>query len=161
MTRHLYFAYGSNLDPEAMAQRCPDSEPVGRAVLDGWTLTFRGVADIEPRDGGRTEGAVWRISSRDLERLDLYEGYPSFYRRELRRVRVEDGKLEAIVYVMNDDYVGLPSTPYYRTIERGYRDWGLPLAALEAALLAATGRLRDLGVQRFEPDGPKRMRPAG
>ena len=160
MRAHLYFAYGSNLDREAMRLRCPDAAPVGRAVLDGWTLTFRGVADIERRDGSRTKGAVWRISVRDLERLDFYEGYPSVYRRELLRVRSQDGKREAIAYVMNDHYVGLPSTAYYRTIERGYRDWGLPVLSLEMALAEVKDRLYEQGIQRFESDGPKRLRPA-
>ena len=32
MEENLYFAYGSNLDLEQMAQRCPDAEIVGRAA---------------------------------------------------------------------------------------------------------------------------------
>ena len=79
---HLYFAYGSNLDHEGMARRCPDSGRSGRATLEGWQLTFQGVADIRRRAGARTQGALWRISDRDLERLDTYEGYPSLYGRE-------------------------------------------------------------------------------
>ena len=160
MRKWLYFAYGSNLDLEGMASRCPDSEPVGRAILDGWTLTFRGVADIERRAGLQTHGALWRISDRDLERLDAYEGYPSLYRRELVPVRTAEGELVALTYVMNDDYLGLPSLPYYGTIKRGYEHWGLPMLALEMALAQVKNRLYDLGIRSFEPDGPKRLRPA-
>ena len=156
----LYFAYGSNLDLDGMASRCPDSEPVGVATLGGWALTFRGVADIEPRKGARTHGALWRMSARDLERLDAYEGYPGLYRRELVPVRASGDAVRAITYVMNDDYLGLPSPLYYRTIRRGYEQWDLPIEALERALAAVKDRLFDLGVRAFEPDGPKRLRPS-
>jgi gamma-glutamylcyclotransferase (GGCT)/AIG2-like uncharacterized protein YtfP len=159
MPKWLYFAYGSNLNLEGMASRCPDSEAVGRATLDGWALTFKGVADIERRKGAQTHGALWRISDRDLERLDAYEGYPGLYGRELVAVRTDRGDVVAITYVMNDAYVGLPSLSYYRTIKRGYEQWNLPILALDMALARVKDRLHDLGVRSFEPDGPKRLRP--
>ena len=157
--QHLYFAYGSNLNHEGMASRCLDSEPVGRAALDGWALTFRGVADIERRDGARTHGALWRISDADVERLDRYEGYPGLYRRERVTVHTEDGEADALTYVMNEDYPGLPSPSYYRLIKQGYKQWALPVRALEKALAEVKARLHDEGVRQFEPDGPKRLRP--
>jgi gamma-glutamylcyclotransferase (GGCT)/AIG2-like uncharacterized protein YtfP len=156
----LYFAYGSNLNLDGMASRCPDSEPVGVATLRGWALTFRGVADIEPREGARTFGALWQISARDLERLDRYEGHPGLYRRELLPVQTTDGPVQAVTYVMNDDYLGLPSSAYYEVIRRGYEQWELPIEALERGLAAVLDRLFDLGISAFEPDGPKRLRPA-
>jgi gamma-glutamylcyclotransferase (GGCT)/AIG2-like uncharacterized protein YtfP len=158
--QRLYFAYGSNLSLEGMASRCPDSEPVGRATLDGSALTFNGVADIERREGTRTHGAVWRISDRDLERLDAYEGYPGLYRRELVPVRIGEAKVVALTYVMNDDYVGLPSPSYYETIKRGYEQWDLPILALDLAVTKVKDSLYDRGIRSFEPDGPKRLRPA-
>jgi hypothetical protein len=44
----LYFAYGSNLSPEQMARRCPDSIFLGKATLRGyrWQINERGVANI-------------------------------------------------------------------------------------------------------------------
>src|SRR5512133_1439850 len=89
----LYFAYGSNLSLEGMDARCPDAKPIGPAILHDWALTFQGVADIEPRAGTRTHGALWRISDSDLERLDRYEGYPGLYRRELVAVCTEQAEL--------------------------------------------------------------------
>ena len=160
VSEHFYFAYGSNLNREGMSSRCADAEPLCPAVLKGWALTFRGVADIKPREGGRTHGALWRISDRDLERLDRYEGWPSLYRRELLPVRVGKEELVAITYVMNDDYVGLPSALYYRSIVRGYKDWDLPLNSLEDAVPRVKKRLKEAGIRTFVPDGPKRLRPA-
>ena len=42
MEENLYFAYGSNLDLEQMAQRCPDAETVGPVRLENYELRFRG-----------------------------------------------------------------------------------------------------------------------
>ena len=109
MRTWLYFAYGSNLDSEGMASRCPEREPVAPAILKDWALTFRGVADVERCEGAVVHGAVWRITAADLDRLDAYEGYPGLYRRELVAVYAEGPAATALVYVMNEDYLGLPS----------------------------------------------------
>jgi gamma-glutamylcyclotransferase (GGCT)/AIG2-like uncharacterized protein YtfP len=161
MSTHPYFAYGSNLNLKGMASRCSDSEQVGRATLDGWALTFRGVADIERRAGARTFGALWLISESDLESLDAYEGYPGLYRREVVRVQSAFGEVAALTYVMNKDYVGLPSSGYVASIKRGYEQWGLPVLALTTAVAEVRDDLAGQGITGFEPDGPKRLRPRG
>jgi hypothetical protein len=61
---------------------------------------------------------------------------------------------------MNDDYLGLPSPAYYASIERGYEQWELPVPDLATALDKVKERLKRRGISRFEPDGPKRLRPA-
>src|SRR3569623_2523363 len=38
----LYAAYGTNLDPARMGERCPHSPLHGTGWLDGWRLTFGG-----------------------------------------------------------------------------------------------------------------------
>lgn len=38
MAERLYFAYGSNINLEQMAVRCPAAQVVGPAVLDGYEL---------------------------------------------------------------------------------------------------------------------------
>lgn len=162
MSSHLYFAYGSNLNHEGMARRCPDAEPVAAATLEGWQLTFQGVADIRRRPRGRTHGALWRISDRDLSRLDTYEGYPSLYGRGKVPVRSDGHDLIAITYAIGDEdhYLGLPSPVYLATIREGYEQWKLPAIALDFAVAQVKNHLFDLGHRRFEPDGPKRLRPA-
>ncbi|KAI1101041.1 hypothetical protein F4804DRAFT_317145 [Jackrogersella minutella] len=44
----LYFAYGSNLSPTQMLDRCPSSPPLGLVYLPGWTwlINERGYANI-------------------------------------------------------------------------------------------------------------------
>ena len=53
MEENLYFAYGSNLDLEQMAQRCPDAEIVGPVRLENYELRFRGsgFATVAPKKG--------------------------------------------------------------------------------------------------------------
>ena len=38
----LYAAYGSNMDPAQMLQRCPHSPQRGTGWLEGWRLSFGG-----------------------------------------------------------------------------------------------------------------------
>ena len=59
--RRRYLAYGSNLCPEQMRQRCPAAEPGEMAALDGWRFIInrRGVATLLPCPGGRAWGLIW------------------------------------------------------------------------------------------------------
>ena len=41
MSKKEYFAYGSNLNFDQMAYRCPEATVVGTAKLDGYELAFR------------------------------------------------------------------------------------------------------------------------
>ena len=51
MASKLYVAYGSNLNLEQMARRCPKAKVVGIGNLKDYQLTFRRVATIEPEKG--------------------------------------------------------------------------------------------------------------
>ena len=44
MSETLYFAYGSNINLQQMAVRCPAAQVVEPAVLEGYELLFRGNA---------------------------------------------------------------------------------------------------------------------
>ncbi len=74
-----YFAYGSNLHREQMQERCPGSEPVAKAKLEGYRLCFNRVADIVEDEGSMVWGAIYTVSQGDIKNLDRYEGYPNFY----------------------------------------------------------------------------------
>ena len=54
--KKLYIAYGSNMDEEQMAFRCPTATLVGTAIVEGYELMFKGsrtgsYATIEPKEG--------------------------------------------------------------------------------------------------------------
>ena len=144
MVERLYFAYGSNINLEQMAERCPAAEAVGTAVLDGYELLFRGnrrgdgVATIEPLPGNQVHGLLWRLTPACEQSLDSYEGYPHLYEKQNLLVRAADGKeIVVMVYVMTGErwrYPIIPSNAYYEGILQGYRQNGLPESALEAAL---------------------------
>ena len=66
MSRKEYFAYGSNLNFEQMAYRCPEATVVGTAKLDGYELAFRrGYLTILPKEGASVEGLIWSVTDHD------------------------------------------------------------------------------------------------
>lgn len=140
----LYFAYGANLNIENMRYRCPDAVPVQPLRLAGWRLAFSGVATIQPCAQSHVNGALWAISDRDEMALDVFEGWPTLYRKEIIRV---DG-MDVMVYVMNSDQPWPPSSGYLETIARGYRDWGLDLACLDRAVATTNKETIDYDMYR-------------
>lgn len=68
MSETLYFAYGSNINLNQMAVRCPDAKVVEPAVLENYELLFRGngssfgVATIAPKEGSQVQGILWKIT---------------------------------------------------------------------------------------------------
>ena len=143
----LYFAYGSNLEPVQMAQRCPDHRVVGRAVLRGHRIRFRGygrdwqgaVATVEPDPARDVHGVVFALTENDYRTLDGYEGYDgpgaesSLYDRVRVKVEVEGGKMiDVETYVIRPLPEGEPSRRYRDAIVRGMRHHGLPAEAIAA-----------------------------
>ena len=137
----LYAAYGSNLNLEQMAWRCPDAKIYGRAVLKDHEMVFRGhpdsaVATIEPREGG------------SVPILDRYEGWPTFYGKETMTFETDSGPVSAMVYVMTPGHrPGLPSAHYYETIAEGYQDCGFDRSVLDRAVM----RSQELAIQEAGP----------
>ncbi len=138
MKRHYYLAYGSNLNLRQMRQRCPRAKPVGAVLLVGYELVFRGVATIEPRDGGSVPCGLWLITDTDEAALDNYEGWPNHYRKEMVTVQYGKRKLRVMTYIMNDGHaISAPSDYYLHIIQDGYKDFRLDAAALDAAVKEA------------------------
>ncbi len=40
--KKLYIAYGSNMNMQQMAMRCPKATPLGKYILEDYKLEFRG-----------------------------------------------------------------------------------------------------------------------
>ena len=139
MEENLYFAYGSNLDLEQMAQRCPDAEIVGPVRLENYELRFRGsgFATVAPKKGSVVYGLLWKLTPNCEQSLDRYEGYPHFYyKTELELPLAETGKkLTAFVYIMHEERkLGIPTSAYIRTCVDGYRQFGFDLKHLRKAV---------------------------
>ena len=117
----LYFAYGSNINLDQMAQRCPDAQVVGPVTLENYELLFHGnlrgagVATIAPREGSTVHGLLWNITPECERSLDYYEGYPHLYGKEPVTVHGHDGQEHTVMaYVMTElcyRQNGLPTQP--------------------------------------------------
>ena len=89
MKDRYYFAYGSNMNLEQMKYRCPAAEVVENVRLEDYRLAFRGkapgngVATVLPEKGSCVEGVLWKITEAFEKSLDFYEGFPSFYGKEM------------------------------------------------------------------------------
>lgn len=140
----LYFAYGSNMNLNQMAFRCPDAEVVDTVRLEGYRLAFRtngggnGVATILPEADSFVDGVLWRISERDEQHLDHYEGFPFLYGKEPVTVTDQDGvRREIMAYTMNSPYKEVPAMPskaYLEGILNGCRQNGIETASILEAV---------------------------
>jgi gamma-glutamylcyclotransferase (GGCT)/AIG2-like uncharacterized protein YtfP len=131
----LYIAYGSNINLQQMAYRCPTAKPVHTGMLKGFELQFKGVATIAPKENSQVPVLLWKLKPSDEKSLDRYEGYPSFYRKEIFDVKIKGKVYEAMVYIMNGNTpLSEPSEQYYNSIEKGYIDNDLDTRYLEQAL---------------------------
>ena len=132
--RRLYIAYGSNINLEQMANRCPNSKIIGKEMLKGYELEFRGVATIVPNDKSEVPILIWEIDGRDEHSLDKYEGFPNYYRKELFEIDVNGEKKECMAYLMNNGHISPPMSYYYNVIKQGYEANDMNTSYLRAAL---------------------------
>ena len=146
-TNKFYLAYGSNLNLEQMAYRCPTAKVVGASEIKDYKLLFRGahegaVATIEPHKGNTVPVLVWNIKPGDEAALDRYEGFPFLYRKEWLNINLNGENISAMAYIMNAEnpvgchrMLGQPSAYYYSTILAGYKDAGFDIEVLRQATI--------------------------
>ena len=132
--KQLYIAYGSNINLEQMAYRCPHSKVVGTSEIKDFELEFRSVATIVPKKGATVPVLIWELDDRDLPILNRYEGWPRLYRQEKMLFEMDGKSYEGMAYLMNRGTISPPSPQYYNTILQGYRENGLDESYLETAL---------------------------
>ena len=132
--RRLYIAYGSNINLEQMAYRCPNSKIISKEMLKGYELEFRGVATIVPNDKSEVPILIWEIDGRDEHSLDRYEGFPNLYRKELFEIEIDGEKKECMAYLMNSGHISPPMSYYYNVIKQGYEANDMDTSYLRAAL---------------------------
>ncbi len=140
MQKTFYIAYGSNLNLNQMARRCPTARVIEASVIDDYRLMFRGshdsaVATLEPANGEQVPVLIWELTPADVAALDHYEGWPTLYRKEELPVRVNDKQVKAMVYIMNEGRpLGSPSCYYYSVILEGYKQAGFDVEILRKAV---------------------------
>ncbi len=135
--KKLYLAYGSNINLEQMAFRCPDSKVVTTGMISDYELQFRQVATIELKEGSEVPVLIWELGGQDELSLDRYEGFPNLYRKEDIEVEINVETQKCMAYVMNGREISLPTAGYYNTIVKGYRENGFDEKYLVDALKQA------------------------
>lgn len=141
--RELYFAFGSNMDPEQMARRLRDPWPIGPAVLLEYRRTFPlysqrwggGVASAARSAGHRLHGVLYELTAEDLEQLDGWENVRTdgwgHYKRERVTVQTTAGRgVEAWTYIARPGRSHKPPREYVETMLRGATHFRLPASAL-------------------------------
>src|SRR3954462_8417181 len=130
----LYAAYGSNMDPAQMVQRCPSSPFLGTGWIRGWRLTFGAeefgwegaLATLVPTDDDAPGVfvALYDLTEADERTLDAWEGADhGLYRKVRLRVHTLAGDVVAYAYALDAFEGGLPSA----------RHLGATAAAADAA----------------------------
>lgn len=133
--KRLYLAYGSNINLEQMAKRCPNSKVIGTAMIPDYELEFRGVATIVPKKGAEVPVLMWEIDQQDELNLNSYEGFPRLYRKEIFEMEVDGKVREGMAYLMNYRGIAPPTAQYYNGIKKGYEDNGMDTKYLHDALV--------------------------
>lgn len=132
----LYAAFGSNLDPEQMKQRCPHSPFLGTGWIDGWRLTFGGedlgwegaLATIVEAPGEHVFVGLYDLTDADARELDSWEGADSGLYRKLRvRVATLEADKLAWVYVLDGYEGGLPGARYLGVLAAAAEAAGAPV----------------------------------
>ena len=130
----LYFAYGSNLHFFQMKRRCKDSFFLKKINLKNFRLTFRSkyrAADIEYKKNSIVQGALFEISKSDEKKLDVYEDYPTLYKKYYFTYY---GK-KVMTYTMTKKTLfTFPTERYLNVVKRGYKDCDLDKKQLNTAL---------------------------
>ena len=133
-----YFAYGSNLHRAQMKKRCPRCRYVKKYTLNNYQLTFRskyGSADIERKVGKKVYGALYLISKCAERRLDVYEEYPTLYKKIYFNYK---GKKVMTYTMVRKTKLVLPTTRYLNIVKQGYKDCKLNIKSLQIALQPIT-----------------------
>ncbi|KAF5373791.1 hypothetical protein D9758_000686 [Tetrapyrgos nigripes] len=113
LNQTVHFSYGSNIWMDQMKARCPSSRYLGVAILRGWRWIIHtfGYANLVPSPSDHVYGFLYELSPEDEKILDVYEGVPRDYHKEIlyieivRRAGVEEGvhdgveMVDALIYI--------------------------------------------------------------
>ena len=145
----LYAAFGSNMDPHRMGERCPHSPLRSTGWLVGWRLTFGGeehgwdgaLATIVEDPLEQVFVAIYDVTAEDEQHLDVLESADTgLYRKMKVRVSTLLGEEMAWVYVLDDWETNMYRKLHVRvqTLEGEQVAWIYVLDAYEGGLPSAS-----------------------
>ena len=136
----LYIIYGRNLSKERMHRCCPTAKPMAVATLKDYQLVFQdsthGVhANVIPMEGQEVPVVIWELPEEDERCMDVdqWVAYGSCT-KEPMDIEVDGKTLQALIYVKDPGPYGIPTDRYLRHMADGYRDFDLPIKALNDAI---------------------------
>ncbi len=147
----LYAAYGTNLDPARMGERCPHSILQSTGWLTGWRLTFGGeehgwdgaLSTIVQDPFEQVFVAVYDVTPEDEKALDGWEAADTgLYRKTKVRVQTLTGPQVVWAYVLDAYEGGLPSASYLGVLADSAEAAGAPedyVRALRRRACRSTG----------------------
>ena len=147
----LYAAYGPNMEPALMQERCPHSPLRSTGWLLGWRLTFGGeefgwdgaLATIVEDPLEQVFVALYDVPEEDRAHLDELESATTgLYLSTRVRVSTLEGEQLAWTYALAAYEGGLPSASYLGLLVHAAEAAGAPddyVAALRARACRSTG----------------------
>ncbi len=127
----LYFAYGANMDVEAMRRRCPRSRALGMARLNRHRFAIMpdGFANVVRDPRAAVHGVLWDLALADVRPLDAFEGVTRGHYRKVVQpvVKAAGGTAQALLYIGRGEG-GHPLEPYFSDVIAAAQDWMLPEA---------------------------------
>ncbi|TAJ32767.1 gamma-glutamylcyclotransferase family protein [Bosea sp. (in: a-proteobacteria)] len=148
----LYFAYGLNMDPAGMAQRCPRARAIGPARLPRhrFIVTRDGYASVTRDAREEVHGVLWDCTLADIRVLDKFEDVASgLYVKINQPVIVPGGAKRALIYIGRSAEPGKARPGYMETVIAGAEQFGLP-----DAYVAGLNRFLSGGALAPKPAAP-------
>ncbi|MBG0775928.1 MAG: gamma-glutamylcyclotransferase [Desulfovibrionaceae bacterium] len=135
-----YFAYGPNMHPDQMRERCLHPVVLGIARLPGYALAFHGhtwlwdggMETVVPAPGRDLWGVLYELSPTDADSLDAWQdirlnGTGSYFHSPVEVFAPDGTRSDAVLY--RKDILGEPLPPSREFLEHilcGARAHGLP-----------------------------------
>jgi gamma-glutamylcyclotransferase (GGCT)/AIG2-like uncharacterized protein YtfP len=145
----LYFAYTARIDPDRMAEVCPDAEFQFIAHLPQWGLDWPirdggwdgGLPSVKPDVSSTVWGAVFLVPEKQFPNLDAAESEEGRTARSIEAMDRNGKRHQVTTHVHEGNGAGAlaPSADYVTIMLDGSRHWNLPagwIAGLEEHLRA-------------------------
>lgn len=131
-----YFAYGVNLNLRKMAEYCHGARLIGPVRVDDHELIFDGqsirrpgaTANVRMKPDSTVWGALFEITDKELEELDVFENYPiSYQRKQLPTVDKNNRIYDSVIlYFREGQMEGKPGEAYFQDLLDGAYACKLP-----------------------------------
>jgi hypothetical protein len=146
----LYFAYGSNMDREAMRLRCPQSRALGRARLarHRFFIMSSGHASVKRVQRMDVHGVLYDLAFGDIAALDRYEETGRGLYQKISQSVLREGAApaRALLYVGASGQEGAARGGNLDCMIAAARAWEFPEPYITYLLSLAGGAAANAGV---------------